>query len=485
MINFRLTFYVVGSFLKYFGFLILTPAVISLIYGDNGIFAFVFTSFVITASGYIMELVTRKSANINEIKRQEAFIIAVLCWVLACLYGSLPYLLLNVFSHPVDAIFESFSGFTTTGATVLSNIEIHPHGILFYRSFTQWLGGMGIIILAIAILPRLSVGGMQLMGLEAPGPTTEKLTPRISETAKKLWAVYLLLSILCFIFLFISGLSIFDSITTAFSTLATGGFSVKDASIGGFNSIWVESIVIIFMFLSGLNYVLLYYLFSGKYKNVLKSSEIRFYFSIIFIFICFIVFDLISTNYMNFKDAIRYSTFQVVSIITTSGFHTSEFDLWPKFAIFMIFTLMFIGACAGSTSGSIKSVRILILIKKGYREINKLIKPRAILPVRINYKVVNEDIISSVTSFFLLFIFIFVISVLIILFAEDMSIIGALSAAAAAITNVGPGFAEVGASQNYQFLSSFSKLYLCFLMLLGRLELFTILVLFSPLFWRK
>ncbi len=483
--NFRLTFYVVGNFLKYFGFLMLIPAVISLVYGDNELFGFIFTSFITTVTGYVLEIITKESAEQKEINRREGFLIAALCWVLACLFGSLPYLLLDVFTHPADAIFESFSGFTTTGATVLSEIESLPHGILFYRSFTQWLGGMGIIILAIAILPRLSVGGMQLMGHEAPGPTTEKLTPRISETAKKLWSVYVIMSIVCFVLLYMAGISVFESITTAFSTLATGGFSVKNASISGFNNGWVELIVMVFMFLSGLNYVLLYRLFTGKQLNVFKGSEVRFYLILIITFTCFIVFDLMVNHLMDLKDAIRYSSFQVISIITTSGFHTSEFDHWPNFAIFMIFTLMFIGACAGSTSGSIKSLRILVLIKKGYREINSLIKPRAVLPVRINSHVVDRDIVSSITSFFLLFIFIFVVSVLIISFAEDMSILGSISASAAAITNVGPGFAEVGASQNYGFLSGFTKFYLCFLMLIGRLELYTILVLITPLFWKK
>lgn len=483
--NTKLIFYVVGNFLKYFGILILIPAFISLIYRDDESIAFIVTSLVITASGFILEFITRECANIKELTRKEGFLIAALCWVLACLYGSLPYLFLDIFSHPVDAIFESFSGFTTTGATVLAEIESLPYGILFYRSFTQWLGGMGILILAIAILPRLSVGGMQLMGLEAPGPTTEKLTPRISETAKKLWTVYVAMSIACFILLLISGLSIFDSITTSFSTLATGGFSVKNASIGGFNSGWVELIVMAFMFLSGMNYVLLYYLFSGKHLNIFRSSELRFYFYLTAFFIAFLIFDLMVTHLMNFKDAVRYSSFQVISIITTSGFHTSEFDYWPRFAVFMLFSMMFIGACAGSTSGSIKSLRILILIKKGYREINKLIKPRAVLHVRIDSKVIGDDIISSVTSFFLIFIFIFIVSALVILFVEDISIIGGISAAAASITNVGPGFAEVGASQNYAFLSGFSKLYLCFLMLLGRLELFTILVILTPMFWKK
>ena len=483
--NYRLVFYVVGNFLKYFGLIMLIPAVVSLIHGDDELIAFLITSIAITFTGYLLEIITKKAAVLNEIYRQEAFMIAALCWVLACVFGCLPYLLLSVFSHPVDAIFESFSGFTTTGATVLSEIESLPHGILFYRSFTQWLGGMGIIILAIAILPRLSVGGMQLMGLEAPGPTTEKLTPRISETAKKLWSVYVLMTLACFILLYISGISIFDSITTSFSTLATGGFSVKNASIGGFNNAWVEVIVMLFMFLSGMNYVLLYYFFSGKKLNIFKSSELRFYCYLIIFFTGFIIFDLMVNHLMNFMDALRYGSFQVVSIITTSGFSTADFDLWPNFAIFLLFTLMFIGACAGSTSGSIKSLRILILIKKVYEEINKLVKPKAVLPVRIDHHVVDKDIVSSVASFFLLFIFIFVVSVLIISFAEDMSIVGSISASAAAITNLGPGFAEVGASQNYGFLSGFTKIYLCFLMLLGRLELYAILVLFAPIYWRK
>ena len=352
-------------------------------------------------------------------------------------------------------LFESMAGYTTTGATVIDDLTDLPRGILFYRSFTQWLGGMGIIVLALAILPRLSVGGMQLMGLEAPGPVTEKLTPKISETAKKLWFIYIGLTGLLVLLLFLCGLPLFDSIVTSFSTLSIGGFTIKNASIGGYNSTLVEMIITFFMFIAGINFLLHYFLFTGRFSKVYRNSELRFYIFLVIGFIGLVCVDLWLSRYYSFTDALRYSSFQVVSILTTTGFTTVDYSAWPKFSVFALFAMMFIGACAGSTSGSIKVLRILILVKKGYREITKLILPRAVMPIRVNQKVVGDDVVSSVTSFFLLYIFIFAVSVLGILLIEDLSIIGALSACAASIGNVGPGIEELGPHNTYKFLSSF------------------------------
>ena len=483
--NIRLCFYIVGTFLQFLGLLMLIPFVCSLIYRDGDEYNFLLTALITTIVGLLLKIINKKSENINELGRKEAFFVAFLCWIVASLFGSLPYIFTSIFSNPVDALFESIAGFTTTGASVINDLAGLPRGILFYRSFTQWLGGMGIIVLGIAILPRLSVGGMQLMSLEAPGLVTEKLTPKIAETAKKLWIVYVGLSLLLVILLLLCGMPIFDSVVTSFSTLSIGGFTIKNASIGGYNSSLVEALITLFMFLAGINFLLHYFLFTGRFSKVFRNSELRFYAFLVVIFISVVCIDLWISNYYSFFDALRYSSFQVVSILTTTGFSSADYASWPKFSAFAIFTLMFIGACAGSTSGSIKVLRILILVKKGYREINQLIRPRAVLPIRVNQKAVGDDIISSVTSFFLLYIFIFVLSVLVILVVEDISILGALSACAAAIGNVGPGFEEIGPTQTYKFLSSFSKLWLCLLMLLGRLELYTVLVIFTPMFWKK
>ncbi|NIP38366.1 MAG: TrkH family potassium uptake protein [Candidatus Dadabacteria bacterium] len=456
-----------------------------MIYQDGDHYAFLITAGVTSVVGIILKEVNKESKNISEIDRKEAFLVAFLCWLVACIFGSIPYLVLPIFSNPVDAIFESIAGFTTTGSSVIDDLSVLPHGLLFYRSFTQWLGGMGIIVLALAILPRLSVGGMQLMGMESPGPVTEKVTPKISETAKKLWIAYIGLSLILIVLLFICGMPLFDSVVISFSTLSTGGFAINNASIGGYKNSLIEIIIMIFMFIAGINFLLHYFLFTGRFSRVFKDSELKFYFFIVLVFIAIVCVDLWYNSYYGFWQSLRYSSFQVISIITTTGFSSVDFAHWPIYTVFLLFTLMFIGACAGSTSGSIKVLRILLLVKRSYREINHLIKPRAVLPLRINQKVLGDDIISSVTSFFVLYIFIFVLSTIAILTFEDISILGAMSTTAASIGNIGPAFEELGPSHTYHFLSNYSKVWLCFLMLIGRLELYTVLVIFTPMFWKK
>jgi len=484
--NIKLSLHLIGTFLKFFGLLLLIPAICSLIYRDGDLHIFLLAAFLAGISGFLLETAFKGSKAIEVIDRKEAFFIAFLCWVVAGVFGAVPYLFVPALSNPIDAIFESISGFTTTGATVISDIESLPHGILFYRSFTQWLGGMGIVILGIAILPKLSVGGVQLMGSEAPGPVTEKLTPKIAETAKKLWFVYMVLSVSLIVLLSLSGMPVFDSIATSFSTLSTGGFSVNNSSIEGYNSSLIEAFVTFFMFLGGINFLLHYYFLSGKFSKFFKSSELKYYTIIVIVSIFLVSLDLWHTHYKGFFEALRYASFQVVSIISTTGFSSVNFDLWTQFSIFVLFTLMFIGACSGSTSGAIKVIRILIMIKKIFpREISHLIKPRVVQVLKVDKKAVSDEVISGVTSFILLYILIFIVSVLAILLVEDISIVGVLSACAASLGNVGPGFQEFGATQNYDFLTGFSKLWLSLLMLIGRLEIFTVLVIFSPMFWRK
>jgi len=463
----------------------LVPAAVSYIYKEDDVFTFIISALITFVFGFILETTTKPEESSQQIERREGFLIAALAWLSASLFGAIPYIVYGVFSNPLDAWFESVAGFTTTGATVLTDIEDTPNGILFWRNFSQWLGGMGIIVLAIAILPRLAVGGMQLMGLEAPGPTTEKLTPRIAETAKKLWAVYILLSALLVIILLLAGMPFLDSLSQALSTLSTGGFSPKNLSVGFYNSALIEAIITIFMFIAGMNFVLLYWSLRGNFKKLKRNSEFRFYLLINLIVIAVVSVELWFTIYPNFLEALRYGSFQIISISTGSGFTTADYDLWPSFSKWFILLLMFFGGCAGSTTGSVKIIRIMVLFKKGYRELHKMIYPHAIFPIRVNSKPIDYEIVSSITSFFLIYVFFFFVSSLVVLAAEDMPITTAISACAASLGNVGPGLGEVGPAGNYSELSAFTKIILTLLMIIGRLELFTILVLFTPTFWRK
>jgi len=343
---------------------------------------------------------------------------------------------------------------------------------------------MGILILAIAILPKLSVGGMQLMNLESPGPSAEKLTPRIAETAKYLWAIYLFLSFILFIILKLLGLPIFDSIIHVFSTVSIGGFSNQNLSIGAYNSVAVEFTIIAFMFISGINYALLFWLSRGKFRKLLSNPEFKFYVFILLAAVILVTIDLFTYMMPSLFDAFRYSAFNVISISTTTGYVSTDYNTWPVFSKWLLIILMFVGGCSGSTAGSIKVMRIIILIKHAFREIKKNIYPNAVLPIRFGKNVLEDNIVSSIINFFLIYIFIFTLST-IILTLDDVSIITAFSACAATIGNVGPGMELVGPSGNYAALSNLSKIVLSFLMIIGRLELFAILVIFTPSFWKN
>jgi len=376
------------------------------------------------------------------------------------------------------------SGFTTTGATVLTNIESQPHGILFWRNFTQWLGGMGIIVLGIAILPKLAVGGRQLLAAESPGPSPEILRPRITETAKIMWGIYLLFSFSEVILLKLAGLPLFDSFIHMFSTMSTGGFSSHTSNIGFFDRARVETIITCFMFLAGGNFALYYYLLKGKPKALFKDSEFRFYSFVVIAAIILVTFNLWGGTYKSIWSSFRYAAFQVVSINTTTGFTTQNFDLWPPLSRGILLLLMFIGGCAGSTAGAMKNMRILILLKKGYRELLRLAHPRAVIPVRLGGRPVEERVIAGITGFFILYILLFLISSL-ILMKLGVDMVSSVAATAATIGNVGPGLGLVGASQNYAFLPPVAKVILSLNMLLGRLEIYTVLVLLLPSTWRK
>ncbi len=380
--------------------------------------------------------------------------------------------------------FETISGFTTTGASILNNIESLPHGLLFWRSVTQWLGGMGIIVLSIAILPILGIGGMQLFVAEVPGPTKDKIHPRIRETAKRLWVIYFLFTIAEAVLLFAGGMTFFDSICHSFTTMATGGFSTKQASIAHFNSPFIHYVIIIFMFVAGTNFTLHYHWLHRNFGNLKKNDEFRFYAKLIIGISVVVAIALFLNNYAGVEKSFRDSLFQIVSIVTTTGFVTADYELWGLFFQLLFFLLLFTGGCAGSTGGGIKIVRHFLLIKNSLLELRRLIHPRAIIPVRFNNHSVPSDIISNILAFFLFYLAIFVMGTIV------MSIIGldflsAIGSVATSLGNVGPAIASVGPSQNFSHLPDFGKWFLSFLMLMGRLELFTILIIFSPAFWKR
>ncbi len=483
--NIKFSLHIIGNILKFLGLLMLVPAVFPLIYHEDDLWPLLISALITSGFGFILERITKPSETIHEIGRKDGFIVATLSWLGASAFGALPFIIYGALTNPADAFFESASGFTTTGASVITDVEALPRGILFWRSFTQWLGGMGIIVLGIAILPRLAVGGMQLMGLEASGPTTEKITPRIAETAKKLWGVYSAISVVLVLCLLFAGMPLYDSILHTFSTVSTGGYSLKNASIGAYHSPVIEVIVTVFMFICATNFVLLYWLMRGDVKRLLRNSEFKFYFFLNLIAVLLVALQTRSAIFPSFLEALRYSSFNVISISTTTGFATANFDLWPPFSKWLLLILMFFGACAGSTSGAIKNIRIVVLLKRCYQEIHRLIYPRAVLPVRVDRKPVSQEVLSSITGFFLLYLLIFLVASLLVMAEENLPIITAISACATTMGNVGPGFGEIGPAGNYSNLSDFTKVILSILMLIGRLELFTVLVLFTPVFWRK
>jgi len=485
-VNVRFCFQITGKFVMYLGLLMLVPAVCTLFYPEDDLSAFLISALITSLAGLALMVICRIPEAPTEIRRREGFLIAALCWVFASIFGAIPYYVYGVFSSPVDALFESTAGFTTTGATALASIEWLPKGILFWRNFTQWLGGMGIIVLGIAIFPRLFVGGAQLMGLETTGPTTEKFAPKIAETAKKLWIVYIALTAVLTVLLIFGGMSFFEALTHSFSTLSTGGFSCRDASIGAYDSGYIQGLITLFMFLGGTSFVLHFYFFTGRPGKLLRNSEFRFYLFFVIAATMFITLELIQTGvYGTFSESLRYASFQVVSIITTTGFTTTDFDAWPAFVKWVIFMLMFFGACAGSTSGSVKGLRIMVLFKKAHREIRRLVYPNVVSPITIEGKTINEKAVASITSFFILYILLCGFIAFVILMLEDISLESAVSAAAASITNVGPAFDEVGPANHYAHLGSPTKIILSLAMIIGRLELYTVLVLLMPSFWKR
>ncbi len=475
---------ILGLLLTVFSFTLLPPLLLSLIVDDGANEAFS-TAFLLTLGvGTLSWLPVRHVKR--EMRLRDGFIIVVMFWTVLTATGALPFALAD---HPhlsiTDAVFESVSGLTTTGATVITHLDGLPPSILYYRQQLQWLGGMGIIVLAVAVLPMLGIGGMQLYRAETPGPMKDsKLTPRITETAKALWYIYLGLTIACALAYWAAGMSSFDAIGHAFSTVAIGGFSTHDASMGYFDSYLIDMIAVVFMFAAGVNFSLHFVAFRHRsVSGYFQDSEFRFYLLLLSFVIAVTVLGLYLTGtYEHWQDAVVQGLFQAVSIGTTAGFTTAEFYNWPGFIAILLLFSSFVGGCAGSTGGGIKVIRMLLLVKQGLREITRLVHPNAQIPVRVGDKVISPRVIEAVWGFFALYVASFTVMYL-ALAATGLDLMTAFSAVAASINNLGPGLGGVGA--HFADMHDPGKWILCFAMLLGRLEIFTLLVLLTPAFWRK
>lgn len=473
---------ILGVLLLVYSTTMLAPALVAFIYDDGGQLQFL-AAFVITlVSGLLCWLPVHNHKD--DLRVRDGFVVVVLFWTVLGLYGAIPFMIGAPNMSVTDAVFESISGLTTTGATVIQHLDGLPKSVLFYRQQLQWLGGMGIIVLAVAILPMLGIGGMQLYRAETPGPIKDnKLTPRIAETAKALWYIYVSLTIICALAYWVCGMDAFDAIAHSFSTIAIGGFSTHDASIGYFDSAAIEMVTVVFMFLAGINFGLHFLAWRRKQiTHYLADPEFRFYFSVLALIssLAFLVL-VVSNQYDDPVLAFRHALFETVSIATTTGYGVADFSMWHPLLATALTMGSFIGACAGSTGGGIKAIRVFLMFKQGLREIRRLIHPNAVMIIKLNNKAVPDRVVEAVWGFFGVYMISFCVLFLAML-ATGLDFVSGFSAVAACLNNLGPGLGEVAA--NYSSISDVAKWILCFSMLLGRLEIFTLLVLFTPMFWR-
>ena len=484
-----------GVLLLFNGGFMFLASIVSLIFND-GVTTQIFSAgFSVLIVGLILTFSTKNHEK--QIQRREGYLIVTFGWLLMIFSGMLPYLFTGTFPEFSYAFFETTSGYTATGSTVLKDIESLPESIIFWRSTTHWIGGMGIIVLTIAILPLLGVGGMQLFTAEAPGPNGDKLHPRITDTAKRLWYIYVGFTLTETLLLNFAGMSLFDAINNSMSTIATGGFSTKNASIAywNYNPI-IQYIIIFFMFISGVNFVLSYFAFTGRIQKIFKDEEFKAYFIFVLIFVIlvgFILFNNVDLSKSSFEhpqiygkleSSIRHALFQVVAVITTTGLVTGDFAGWSSFLTMFFFCLMFVGGSAGSTSGGIKIVRHLLMIKSGLLEFKRSLHPSAIVRSRFNGSILDQSIIHNISGFFILYMLLFVLGAL-VLSVLGLDYKSAFGVSAASLGNIGPAIGDFGPSSNYASLPHFGKYWASFLMLLGRLELFTVLMIFTPFFWKK
>lgn len=481
----KVTLHYLGLLIALAGSTMLLPLFCSIYYQEPDTAAFGISMAIALGSGFLLWKLTPLDTIGRKISRREAIALVAGSWIAASLFGALPYFISGALPSFLDSFFEAMSGYTTTGATVFTSIETQYHGILLWRSLTQWLGGMGIIMLFVALFPMLGIGSAHMAEAEMPGGQQgEKLTARMRDTAKALWLIYFGLTVSEFILLRIAGMPVFDAVTVTLSTIPIGGFTATDLSIGAYNSIFVEGIVIFFMIAAGVNFGLYYYLLWKRQPGRLfRNSEFRFYIALVISAVLLINIDLVVNMGMSLGDALRYGSFNTVSVMTTTGFNTADFNAWPEFSRSLLLVLMVIGASAGSTGGALKVIRLLVLAKYTYRRILLAFNPRAVIPLKIDGSVIPEGVTSRIISLTILYFAVLVVCFL-IMSALGLDQITALSSVTASLGNVGPGIGLVGPMENYMFIPAAGKGVLIFCMLAGRLELFTLLMLFTPAFWR-
>jgi trk system potassium uptake protein TrkH len=481
-INYRIVIHVLGLLLMFNGLFMVLCLPASVYFNPDDIVPMAFSIAVTIGTGLAAWVLTRSSEKPN-IRKREGFLIVSFGWLVMSLSGTLPYILSGSVVSFADAFFETVSGYTTTGASIITNLTVIPKDILFWRSMTQWIGGMGIIVLAVAILPILGIGGMQLFGAESPGLKTDKLAPKIRDTAKRLWLVYIGLTAAEIIALKFAGMSWFDALNHAMTTMATGGFSTFNSSAAEFSPA-IQYIITFFMFMAGTSFTLAYFGLVGNLKKVLENEEFRYYAAITVFTTLGVAIVVASVVDGPFEKAFRDSLFQVVSVITTTGFVSADYTSWTPFITMVFFILMFFGGSAGSTAGGIKIVRHVILVKNSILELKRQLHPSAIIPVRLNGRAVDPSITYNVVAFIMTYIIMFAVgSVIMTMFGIDL--LTAMGSVATSLGNIGPGIGLVGPVDNFAWLPSTAKWLLSILMLIGRLELFTVLILFTPYFWRR
>ena len=494
-LNTEIIVYLLGVLLLFNGGFMLLASIVSVMTQDGATLDLCKAAAITLITGAVFMLTTRN--HTKQLNKREGYLVVTGGWVLMTLTGMLPYLISGVFHDIASAFFETMSGYTTTGSSVLKDIESVPKGLLFWRSTTHWIGGMGIIVLAIAILPLLGIGGMQLFAAEAPGPSSDKLHPRITDTAKRLWFIYVGFTLAETLLLWAAGMSLFDAINHAMSTVSTGGFSTKNASIAFWNDQpLIQYIILLFMFLAGINFVLNYFVLTGKWRKLIHDEEFRFYSRTVVLcalFSAVMIYFFAETSTHSFdypavwgpmESAFRHAFFQVTAVVTTTGFVTADFTAWTPLLTLVFFGLMFLGGSAGSTSGGVKGVRHYLMIKSGLLEFNRALHPNAILQIRYNNALLTEKVLQNIYGFFILYMLSFIMGAL------GFSIIGldfisALGVSASSLGNVGPALGDFGPAYSFAGLSTAGKWWASFLMLLGRLELFTVLIIFTPFFWKK
>ncbi|MFP4485015.1 MAG: TrkH family potassium uptake protein [Spirochaetaceae bacterium] len=482
--NFKLVFRIIAILVLMLCGVLLAPIMVALVYGENHLlpsFAIPLGAAAVVA-GLYLALVKSEASSLST---RAGFFLVSMAWLVASLLGALPFVISGTIPRFVDAFFETMSGFTTTGASILTDIEALPRSMLFWRSLTHWLGGMGIIVLTVAIFPILGIGGLQLIKAEAPGPTVDKITPKVTETAKILWITYFVLTGLEVLLLMLGGMDLYDALTHTFGTLATGGFSPKAASVGHYDSVFIDVVITVFMVLAGINFALYYKLFVGRVESVFRDSEVRAYLGI-FVIVAAVLAVVLRVNgvYATFGESLRYGSFQAASILTTTGYATADFAVWPAAAQVLLFLLMFIGGSSGSTGGGMKVVRIMTLLKQAVNEMNYLLHPRGIFSIKLSGSQVKKNIVYAISGFVILYMFLILLTTVIV-GLSGFDLVTSVSTALVTLGNIGPGFAMVGPTQNYAFFPDHVKWVLSFVMMMGRLEVFTVLILFTPRFWRR